>query len=687
MFSKLSIAGLLLLSSAVHAEVLDSPLQADWSYVTFGTDIAGAGLVQVDFDGDGTPETIISIQTGARWAELDYDQKSEAYSLGWKSPVYSDSKLTSLMAMPDGRTLAAATADGTIELWSGATPSIEVSTNIGEAVEQLLYGDADNDGADDLVVLTSEQTFILDPVTLAQRRVIPYGGISAALAAFEGNGKNQLVTNYGYVIQQTNNKTKLMWDYSANGFGAEVVATDIDGDGKAELIGAASWYSIRAYDIDIKSIKYEINSSQDIAQLSLADVTGDGKPEILFGDGQWGGVHALQASDGSELWEADNPNYGFSRIAVIDSNHDGKLELIWTAGYGSSGADNLYVDDLATLTNEWTSQDIDPPFTSTSIGDVDGDGKLELVASTDSSDSGYSDGLIMVFNAKTGKLKWSTAPDTFSGFAWTGIHAVKAADLDGDGIDEILVGTDRLYDGVIYVIDGRTHEVTQRWDYDDGSPIYSIDVGDADGDGTLDIVAGSGAADTASDGPQVYVIDPETGAVKWKSFSLGTYWGAVNEVRIANVDDDASPEIVAVNGTMYVFDGQTHENWQTTASNYTSFDLLWRKSSNLSLIVAGDTSGQLTLIKSEKQKELPLLSACDGSIQGMSAVNSEKDRFVLVCDKQLSMYDYSDNSIEWSVPDVESPAKPGSNLSVWKSNGSWHAGIGGATTLQVLSEP
>ena len=90
------------------------------------------------------------------------------------------------------------------------------------------------------------------------------------------------------------------------------------------------------------------------------------------------------------------------------------------------------------------------PFVGPAIGDLDGDGQLELVVCSTYSDATYSSGRILVFDLATLALRGISAP-VVSNFAWTGVHDLKLRDLEGDGRMEIVIGADYLYDGAIEI--------------------------------------------------------------------------------------------------------------------------------------------------------------------------------------------------------------------------------------------
>ncbi len=78
------------------------------------------------------------------------------------------------------------------------------------------------------------------------------------------------------------------------------------------------------------------------ASPAVADLDGDGKPEVIWTDYR---VVVVNGADGSDKWIVNNPGggRGWPGAVVSDINNDGKLEIVsahsdgWVAAYKADG--------------------------------------------------------------------------------------------------------------------------------------------------------------------------------------------------------------------------------------------------------------------------------------------------------------------------------------------------------------
>ncbi|WP_168205902.1 FG-GAP-like repeat-containing protein [Geobacter sp. FeAm09] len=540
-----------------------------WQYGIYGTYIGQAGLYTTDLDGDGTPEVIASSFAGAGSAwYVVRKNASGGYDQVWRSPLYGVTIVRILLADMNGDgkdDVVVALADGTVSIYDGPTLKELRTLHIMTSLSDIAVADLDGDGIREIVASDGLKVSVYDSQTGAAKwSVASGGGTSIAVGNVDAAAAPEIVTTTyggkGYVLDGQTGAVK--WSY-ANSFGSKVRLADLDGDGMQEIVGASSWYKITIFDADLQTPTWEIATSLDIGAVTVADADGDCIPEIVYGDGQWGKVHAVDARTHAERWAVANPEHGVSGIALGDVDLDGKKELLWCAGGTSSGPDYLYIADPLTGTVKWQNQDV-YGLSALAAGDVDDDGSDEIVMVTASSNSGYESGVIHVFNAATHALKYrkSLEPQDWMGYS----RAVSIGDVDGDGHTELVVSTSYLYGGLVSVYSGATGALKHQSAQYKGNFFPAVAIGDVDNDGKTEIVAGMGIATSEATGKYLIVFDGATMQEKWRSVDLGG--GFAYSIKIADLDKDGHPDIILTmaDNRLIVYDGVTHVQKQLIAT-------------------------------------------------------------------------------------------------------------------------
>lgn len=217
---------------------------------------------------------------------------------------------------------------------------------------------------------------------------------------------------------------------------------------------------------------------------AIGDVNADGHPEIAFG--AWDQCIYLLDASGNPLWGNlpgilpqtycgghgfYNEDHVWSSPALADITGDGRLEIIIGADvspgnvWGDPGGGYLYILDADgnTLAREWMDQVI---FSSAAVGDLDNDGQLEVAVGTGTywANKGY---YVSAFDYEPGAsgvtdrlvLRWrqGTVGRVFASPA--------LADLNGDGSLDVTI-TSPVGD---YGADG---SFLYGWRGSDGSPLF-----------------------------------------------------------------------------------------------------------------------------------------------------------------------------------------------------------------------
>jgi len=170
----------------------------------------------------------------------------------------------------------------------------------------------------------------------------------------------------------------------------------------------------------------------------------------------------------NEIWKQQEGKDGqwtaYGIQIPLDIDGDGKLEILLAATWGQWGAWTMDRKLLWTFNPDKAQLAQRHP----GIGDVDGDGKLELGVIHDG-------GFFRCYDAATGTLKWE-----LSGIKQ--ITDVVTADIDGDGRPEFVSGL-----AVFKPLDQTSGQVL--WEVDVPAA-YAPLIADVDGDGLCEIVVG-----------------------------------------------------------------------------------------------------------------------------------------------------------------------------------------------------
>jgi hypothetical protein len=265
-------------------------------------------------------------------------------------------------------------------------------------------------------------------------------------------------------------------------------------------------------------------------RVAVGDVNGDGVDDIIVGAGVGGAplVRVYNGEDGSLLFNffAYEPSLRSGvNVAAGDIDGDGKAEIIAGAGDGGAPAVAVFNGDGTERYRFFAFESSLRGGVTVAAGDVDGDGKAEIMAG-----AGFGGApAIAVFNGADGteRYRFFAYDSSFR----NGVY-VSAGDLDGDGKAEIVAGAGPGGGPQVRVVHGDDgSDIGSFFAYDPSVRSgVRVATGEVTGGGSREIITGPGPGvgpnvrgfDLSADGtfPNVYSVFPF-----FPSFTGGVYVG------------------------------------------------------------------------------------------------------------------------------------------------------------------
>ncbi|MDD2238088.1 MAG: FG-GAP-like repeat-containing protein, partial [Kiritimatiellae bacterium] len=290
--------------------------------------------------------------------------------------------------------------------------------------------------------------------------------------------------------------------------------------------------------VTVTTQKVASGLSRPIIALYPADVDGDGAVDLIAAGNENNNVFWMRNTASGTVWLTNLVAQGIIKPRAVgagDLNRDGNMDIVASVS-GSSNTLMAWSSVDGSGTN-WTGYIIDSDFDnafSIVVRDVDGDGHLDVVASSSGSDQ-----VAWWKNANGLGTSWSRQ-GVASGF----LQAMDAqcADMDGDGDLDIV--------GVAYG-DGQVtwwenmNGIGTSWTAHSVATgfmnAYSLALSDLDGDGDVDIVA---SADVSATSVRIW-RNNGTGTVWTPETVVSSGFSNARSVWCADIDDDGDMDIAA----------------------------------------------------------------------------------------------------------------------------------------------
>ncbi len=353
-----------------------------------------------------------------------------------------------------------------------------------------------------ILVLSASVDAEIDYLTLEWRYNAGGGITSIYLSDLDRDGYKEIMAgSYDGNIYLLDRKGNLRWRYYVFCPVYSVHAADLNSDGNEEII-TGSCRPVHVLNTS-RDLRWRFTTSGKVRYLSAEDLDDDGDKELMIASdsGRVNNFYVLD-KDGNPLWKKTFRGAYPQSVYVTDLDGDGHKEVLIGAGI-------LSVFDNAG-NKRWTYKT---------------GGRVAYLSATDKEIFVGSYPYLYVLNTNgTLNREYKT-----SGM----VESVYVTDLDNDGTDEIIVGSDKLY---LFNKDGNL-----IWDYDTGSDIHLVHAEDLDKDGYKEIMVGS---------DRVYILNRD-GNLEWE---YPTY-RSVTGLQVVDLDGDGYDELIvgSMDHNVYVF--------------------------------------------------------------------------------------------------------------------------------------
>jgi len=310
---------------------------------------------------------------------------------------------------------------------------------------------------------------------------------------------------------------------------AQVTVADLDGDGQPEIIaGSDALYACKQNGVPLAGFPAH-GSNFFASRPAVGDFDGDGQPEILVGcdddalytfDRMGRLLPGWPVRTGGDVYSSPVlfPLPGKPGLGVIVGSDDGCVYAWDAAGHPLPG---------------WPEQTQGFVSASPVLVDLDGDGQLEVVTGSWNRH---------VYAWKLDGTPLAGWPQETGHFVWSG---AAVGDLLGEGTLDVVAASDQVYawDAKGSLIPGWPQQIGS---YSTSKPV----LGDLDGDGRLEVVVGADRLYAwRSDGTTLPGFPLDLGTFLWSAPELGDVDGD-GLVEIVMGGWDGQVYVIASNGTI-----------------------------------------------------------------------------------------------------------------------------------------
>lgn len=626
-----------------------------WKDVNDGGLVGLKCLQVLDLNDDGQQDIIAS---GHLSWDIEhffiYEFKNGEYVKKWNSSLYYKgiNAITTFKSDIDGHNKICVLSDyNQVEIYDGVTLAVKEKFTLpfGEVIE-VLIDNVDDTPDKELIVIGKTGLKVFSMATKQLKWLAEdIKGFNLKIGDIDNDGKKEIITaTKGWELPAKLNVVSaytktVKWSLSDKQF-YNVYLFDVDADGYLDIVGSVRNEIIYINSQTQRSITLVSSNDGDFSGIYyVGDIDKDNRPEILVGT--YGGGVKGYYFNGTQMWALAGHDYSVNRFVVGDVDKDGEMEVIRGTSGGSNGDMHLYINDFKTQTLEFGNT-INNGYSTFGISDIDNDNNLDWVVCN----TIYKAPIDNFANRSKGQIR---------NFNLSNRQKSKTTILPFNSLDQLPLKTigqsrDKTKREIAFdfgIFDALTHQtLLDASDYPLWGRFNPIKFADIDNDGIDELLSYN------SIGSKIEAYRYKQGAyvVDWElSLPSDIY---VNDILVKDTDSDISKEMIILHRgkSITVFDiASKNLEWQSKDLMATSLDIADIDLDGKLEFLIGTDNGNIIIIDTHNKEERKRIPVFSFSINQLKAINLDTtpQLEIIAIENKIKILDSKTNQTLWDVPD------------------------------------